>query len=94
MLRLFIVFLLIINALMLYKLFWTQSGVFHLTEIKSAYEEIDKQNQELIQENKQLSQTIRALRKNEKYLKEAIRKEMRYVQDNEVIYFFPEDQKP
>lgn len=63
-------------------------------EIKSSYEEIKKQNQELIQENKQLSQTIRALRNNEKYLKQAIRKEMRYVQDNEVIYFFSEDQKP
>lgn len=63
-------------------------------EIKSAYQEINRQNHKLIQENKQLSQTIRALRNNENYLKEAIRREMRYVQDHEVIYFFSEDQKP
>jgi len=94
MFRLLIIVLLMLNAFMLYKLFWTQSGALHYMEIKKAYEQLEEKNQALIEENKQLSRTIMALRNDKAHIEEAIRKEMGYVKENEVIYFFSEDQKP
>ncbi len=94
MFRLFLIILLMLNAFLFYKLIWTPSGALHLMEIRSAYEKLEKKNQALIMENKQLSQVIIALREDNKYIEEAIRKEMRYVKDNEVIYFFSQDHAP
>lgn len=94
MFRLLIIILLMLNAFLLYKLFWTQSGALQYMEIKKAYEQLEEKNQALIEENKQLSRTIMALRDDKTYIEEAVRKEMRYVKENEVIYFFSEDQEP
>jgi cell division protein FtsB len=94
MFRLLIAVLLMLNVFMFYKLIWTESGALHYLEIKSAYEELEEKNQALIEENKQLSRTIMALRNDKTQIEEAVRKEMRYVKDNEVIYFFSEDHEP
>lgn len=94
MFRLLIVVLLIINALMLHKLFWTESSVFHYMEIRSSYNELEKKNKDLAKENQQLSRTIMALRNDRQYIERAIRSEMRYVRDNEVIYYFSDDPEP
>lgn len=91
MIRILIILLLLLNAFMIHKLFWTPSGLFHLTEIKQSYQDLEKMNQKLISENKELSRQIMALRNDEDYILEAIRREMRYVHDNEIIYFFPEN---
>ncbi|MFN2342236.1 MAG: septum formation initiator family protein [Desulfonatronovibrio sp.] len=90
MIRIFIILLLMLNAFMVYKLFWTSEGFFHLKEIKQSYYDLEHKNQKLIEENKELSRQIMALRDDEEYIMESVRKEMRYVRENEVIYFFPE----
>lgn len=94
MLRLFIVTLIILNAFMFYTLIWTQGGALRLMEVRETYEKLEKDNQDLIEENKRLSRSIVALRDDEDYIKAAIRREMRFVKDNEVIYFFTRDQAP
>lgn len=91
MLRILIILLLILNSFMVYKLFWTSEGLFHLREIKQSYYDLEQRNQKLIEENKELSRQIMALRDDEEYIMESVRKEMRYVRENEVIYFFPEE---
>lgn len=91
MLRILIIMLLILNAFMIYKLFWTSEGFFHLREIKQSYHNLEQKNEELLEENKELSRQIMALRDDEEYITESVRKEMRYVRENEVIYFFPEE---
>jgi len=94
MLRLFLIILLMLNAFMFYKLIWTQGGALHLMEIQNAYKDLEKDNQALIEENRLLSRTIMALRDDNKYIEKAIRREMRFVKDNEIIYFFSEDHEP
>ncbi|WP_028575241.1 FtsB family cell division protein [Desulfonatronovibrio hydrogenovorans] len=94
MLRFAIVLLLLLNAFMVHSLFWTDSGLFHLQEIRAVHEELERENQKLVEENKRLSREIMALRNDEEYILEAIRREMRYVKENEVIYFFSQDQTP
>lgn len=63
-------------------------------EIRDSYEKLEKDNQALVEENKRLSRNIVALRDDENYIEVAIRREMRYVKDNEVIYFFTQDRTP
>lgn len=92
MFRLIIIILLIVNCLMVYRLLWTESGVFSYLRAKEAYNELYSKNQEIMKENKALSREIVNLRDNQEYIMEAIRKEMHYVLEDEVIYFFP-DQK-
>ena len=94
MLKLIIVALLLLNALMLYRMVWTESGILHLGQVREAYQELEKRNQALLEENKELSRTIMALRNDEKYIERAVRTEMRYVKDEEVIYYFAEDHDP
>ncbi len=91
MLRLLTAILLILNVFMFYNLFWTESGIPQLMEIRKSFEELEGRNHDLIQQNKELSRTIIALRNDNHYLKQAIRREMRYVKDNEIIYHFPEE---
>ena len=90
MLKLLTTFLLMLNIFMLYNLFWTESGIPHLMEIRRSFEKLEGRNQDLLQKNKELSRTIMALRSDNQYLKQAIRREMRYVKENEIIYHFPE----
>jgi cell division protein FtsB len=94
MLRLIIIILIMLNAFMFYTFIWTQSGALHLMEIRGSYEKLEKDNQALVEENKRLSRNIVALRDDENYIEVAIRREMRYVKDNEVIYFFTQDRTP
>jgi cell division protein FtsB len=94
MLRLFIVTLIILNAFMFYTLIWTQGGALRFLEVRETYQKLENDNQDLIEENKRLSRSIVALRDDEDYIKAAIRREMRFVKDNEVIYFFTRDQAP
>lgn len=63
-------------------------------EIRDSYEKLEKDNQALVEENKRLSRNIVALRDDENHIELAIRREMRYVKDNEVIYFFTQDRTP
>ena len=94
MLKILVIILLMLNAFMFYKLVWTESGALQLREIQQAYRTLEERNNALVQENKQLSRTIIALRNDKEYIKNAIRREIRYVQENEVIYFFPQDNEP
>ncbi len=79
---------------MLYQLVWTPSGALNYREIRNTYEILEEKNKALMDENKQLSQAIIALRDDKRYIEQSIRREMRYVKDNEVIYFFTRDHKP
>ncbi|RQD64531.1 FtsB family cell division protein [Desulfonatronovibrio magnus] len=88
MYRLIIILLLILNAFMIHKLIWTPSGVLNYLEINESYLELEQRNNALIEENRELSRQIMALREDDDYLMEAVRREMRYVKDNEVLYFF------
>jgi len=81
----FILLLVAVNIIFAYQLFRGPGSIPEYLENKAAFEELYRENQDLLVENKQLSSEIKLLRGEKKK-----RKEMGYVRENEVIYFFQE----
>jgi len=91
MLKNFFIFLLVaVNIIFAYQLFRKPGSIPDYLENKAAYVELYRKNQDLVMENKQLSSEIKHLRGKKDFIERSVRKEMGYVLENEVIYFFPE----
>ena len=88
LIRLIILILLGANLVLAYQLYWGPSSVPVYLENKEAYQELYHKNQKLVEENKQLSKEIKHLRDREDFIKDAVRREMGYVREDEVIYYF------
>ncbi|WP_291319623.1 septum formation initiator family protein [Desulfonatronospira sp.] len=86
--RLIIMILLGANIVLAYQLYWGPSSVPVYLENKEAFQELQQENRALLEENKQLSQEIKHLRSSKDFIKEAVRREMGYVRQDEVIYYF------
>jgi len=88
LIRLIILILFGANLVLAYQLYWGPSSVPVYLENKEAYQELYQKNQELVEENKRLSKEITHLRNKKEFIKEAVRREMGYVREDEVIYYF------
>ncbi len=88
--KILILLLLAVNLMLAYQLYSGPGSITAYLENRAAYEELQKQNRHVVSENKLLSTQIKHLRQNETYIEDAVRKEMNYVREDEVIYFFPE----
>ena len=84
-----ILLLLAVNLLLACQLYHGPGSITAYLENKAVYDELRKQNRQVVSENKLLSTQIKHLRQNETYIEDAVRKEMNYVREDEVIYFFP-----
>lgn len=88
--RFFVVLLLGVNVLLGYQLLVGPGSILEYQDKKAAYQELQEKNRELVGKNQELSREIKYLRSNQDYIQEAVRQEMGYVQENEVIYYFRE----
>ncbi|ADU62841.1 MAG: septum formation initiator family protein [Pseudodesulfovibrio sp.] len=90
--RILIVALLVfINLFLLFRLIWSDQGVFAYLELKSRYELLQTRIDAVDGKSLDLSQEIRRLKSDTTYQEKIIRERMNFVKKDEILYIFPDE---
>jgi len=84
-------FLLLINLFLMFRLIWSDQGVFAYMELKSRYETLQSKIDSVDVESLDLSQEIRRLKADKSYQEKIVRERMNFVKKDEVLYIFPDE---
>ena len=84
--RLFLFFIIVLNLFLVYRLLWSDQGVFAYLELKDRYAELTTRIEQLDEESRSLSREIRLLASDDPYIERMIRQEMHFVRDSEIMY--------
>ena len=80
--------LIFVNIVLLFRLFWTEHGLFAYLNMRKHQVKLQNQLQEVDARSLDLSREIRRLKSDRNYQEMVIRERMNYVKDNEVLYIF------
>ena len=86
-----IALLLLINLFLLFRLIWSDQGVFAYLELKNRYEVLQAKIQDVDDKSLDLSQEIRRLKSDKAYQEKVIRERMNFVKKDEILYIFPDE---
>lgn len=84
----------VINILLLGRLFLSDQGMHGYNELRVEKEALQEQLSAIEQKNLALSREIELLNSDEKYVEKIIREKLNFVQNNEIMYLFQENQPP
>lgn len=85
-----IALLLFINLFLVFRLIWSDQGVFAYLELKGRYELLQSKIDAVDEESLDLSQEIRRLKSDPAYQEKIIRERMNFVKKDEILYIFPD----
>ncbi|CCH47552.1 FtsB family cell division protein [Pseudodesulfovibrio piezophilus] len=88
---LIVALLLLINLLLLFRLIWSDQGVFAYWELKNRYETLQVNINDVDKQSLDLSQEIRRLKSDKAYQEKVVRERMNFVKKDEVLYIFPDE---
>lgn len=83
----------ILNLVLLFNLIWGRSGAIAYNELKSRCADFETRIMAVNNANLELSNEIRLLQSDEKYLEKTIRNRLNFVRSNEILYIFPDEAK-
>jgi len=83
--------LLIINLFLMFRLIWSDQGVFAYMELKTRYELLQSKIDGVDGKSLDLSQEIRRLKSDRAYQEKIVRERMNFVKKDEILYIFPDD---
>ena len=83
--------LLFINLFLLFRLIWSDQGVFTYLELKNRYEALQNRIDDVEGRSLNLSQEIRRLKADKAYQEKVIRERMNFVKKDEILYIFPDE---
>ncbi|QGY41375.1 septum formation initiator family protein [Pseudodesulfovibrio cashew] len=83
--------LLLINLFLLFRLIWSDQGVFAYLELKSRYEVLQARIDAVDKQSLDLSREIRRLKSDKAYQEKVVRERMNFVKKDEILYIFPDD---
>lgn len=83
--------LLVINLFLLFRLIWSDQGVFAYLELKGRYDALQEKIDSVDGQSLDLSQEIRKLRSDTGYQEKVVRERMNFVKKDELLYIFPDD---
>lgn len=86
-----IALLLVINLFLLFRLVWSEQGVFAYLELKERYDALSLKVQAVDDESLDLSQEIRKLKADRGYQEKVVRERMNFVKKDELLYIFPDE---
>ncbi|QJB57895.1 septum formation initiator family protein [Pseudodesulfovibrio sp. zrk46] len=86
-----IALLLLINLFLLFRLVWSDQGVFAYLELKNRYEILQARIDDVDGKSLDLSQEIRRLKSDKGYQEKVIRERMNFVKKDEILYIFPDE---
>lgn len=78
-----------LNIVLVYNLIWGQRGVIAYKELRARCSILEATIEKIGEDNLNLSQEIRLLQSDEKYLEKVIRNRLNFVRENEILYVFP-----
>ncbi|MDP8255144.1 MAG: septum formation initiator family protein [Candidatus Alcyoniella australis] len=76
---------------LLFYLFCGDYGLWTYVKLNNELEQINTENQELSRANQELSEQIKMLTEDVRAIEQAIRQELGYVKDGEIVVFFEDD---
>ena len=85
---------LILNVFLALRMGLGDQGLAGYRELDKQHAELEAKLQELDEKNVLLTQEIRLLENDERYVERIIRSRLHYIRDNEVLYLFPESASP
>jgi cell division protein FtsB len=83
--------LIFINLFLLFRLIWSDQGVFAYLELKSRYEVLQSKIDKVDTDSLDLSQEIRRLKSDKTYQEKVVRERMNFVKKDEILYIFPDE---
>ena len=86
--QIFLCLSLLCNAVLVYKLVWSDDGIMAYQKMKDQYSISEQKIIELDNKNLTLSQEIRLLQSDDKYIDAMIRKRLNFVKEDEILYIF------
>jgi len=86
-----IALLLVINLFLMFRLIWSDQGIFAYLELKSRYEVLQSKIDNVDKESLDLSQEIRRLKSDKAYQEKIVRERMNFVKKDEILYIFPDE---
>lgn len=87
----FVALLLVINLILLFRLVWSDQGVFAYLELKERYDALQRKVEEVDARSLDLSQEIRKLKSDRAYQEKVVRERMNFVKKDELLYIFPDE---
>ncbi|SKA80144.1 cell division protein FtsB [Paucidesulfovibrio gracilis DSM 16080] len=90
--RVIVGLLVLLNAYLLLGLIWGERGVVSYWDLKSRYQLLRSEVQNLETHSRDLSRDILRLESDADYQERMIRERMNYVRDSEILYVFPESE--
>jgi len=88
--RIFLVFLVVLNVFLGYRLLVGNAGLFAYLDLKRDHQGMADKLDAAAGKSRELSAEIRRLKSDSVYLENAIRERMNYVGENETVYIFPD----
>ncbi len=89
--RIFLVALLLfINLFFVFRLIWSDQGVFAYLELKNRYEVLQSKIDSVDTKSLDLSQEIRRIKSDKAYQEKIVRERMNFVKKDEILYIFPD----
>ncbi len=86
-----LVFLIIVNVVLFYRMIWGGSGVLAFNELRKEFRALESEIAQVDAQNLQLSKEIRLLKSDDAYVEKMIRQRLHYVRNNEILYLFTEE---
>ena len=81
--------ILTLNVFLLYRVVFSDHGIFAYRELKTRYVELEEKIQVLNDVSLELSQEIRLLKSDRRHIEQIIRQQMNFVKEDETVYVFP-----
>lgn len=83
----------VLNVVLIYNLIWGDRGIIAYKDLKARCSTLQSSLDQINKDNQNLSQEIRLLQSDDKYLEKVIRNRMNFVRENEILYVFPPGQQ-
>lgn len=83
--------LFLVNVFFVYRLLWSDQGLFAYLEMKKRHDQLEEKLQEADEKSLKLSQEIRWLKSDKAYQEKVIRWQMNFLRRNEILYLFREN---
>jgi len=86
--RIFLIFLVLLNLFLMFRLVMSDQGVFGYLELRKDSARMQQELDQTKVQAEDLSHEIRLLKSNRDYLMDIIRKRMNYLGHDEIVYVF------
>lgn len=83
-----LVLLLLINIVLFVRMVWGPTGLLEYYALKEKYQSLQSQIDEIDANNVILSNEIRLLQTDNRYVEQVVRQHLHYIKNNELLYLF------